>query len=107
MGKVLVLLFALSLIVERITEKILYVIPNNKNRVVPWLLSTALGLIVAFSFRFGFIKELGLTTGSNLSQWVDYFISGFLIACGSEPVHSIVEGLAYKKDELKRKAKNV
>ncbi|MEO0124176.1 MAG: hypothetical protein ABIL69_09285 [candidate division WOR-3 bacterium] len=107
MGKIVVLLFALSLIVERVTEKILYVIPNSKNKFFAWILSTALGLIISFSFRFGFIRELGLATSSNLSQWVDYFISGLLIACGSEPVHSIVEGLAYKKDELKRKAKNV
>jgi|UniRef100_A0A7C6AFQ3 hypothetical protein len=107
MGKIVVLLFALSLIVERVTEKILYILPNRKNRVFAWLLSTGLGLIIAFSFRFGFLRELGLGTGSNLSHWVDYFISGLLIACGSEPVHSIVEGLSYKKDELKRKAKNV
>lgn len=107
MGKILILLLALSLIVERITEKILFILPAGRNRVYAWIISTALGLIIAFSFKFGFIRELGLTTGSNLSQWVDYLISGLLIACGSEPIHSIVDGLAYKKDELKRKAKNV
>jgi len=107
MGKILILLLALSLIVERVTEKILYILPAGKNRVYAWFVSTVLGLIVAFSFQFGFIKELGLDTGSNISHWIDYIISGLLIACGSEPIHSIVDGLAYKRDELKRKAKNV
>ncbi|MEO0184368.1 MAG: hypothetical protein ABIL22_01105 [candidate division WOR-3 bacterium] len=107
MGKILVLLMALSLIVERVTEKIMFVLPSGRNRVYAWLVSTFLGLIIAFSFKFGFIREIGLDTGSNIANWVDYFISGLLIACGSEPIHSIVDGLAYKRDELKKKARNV
>ncbi len=107
MGKVLILLLALSLIVERVTEKILYILPRGRNRAYAWVISTALGLVIAFAFQFGFIRELGLESGSNLSHWVDYLISGLLIACGSEPIHSIVDGLAFKRDELKRKAKNV
>lgn len=107
MGKVLILLLALSLIVERVTEKFLHILPQGRNRAYAWVISTALGLVIAFTFQFGFIKELGLESGSNLSRWVDYLITGLLIACGSEPIHSIVDGLAYKRDELKRKAKNV
>ncbi|MGQ9465098.1 MAG: hypothetical protein ACUVQ3_01325 [bacterium] len=107
MGKVLILLLALSLIVERVTEKILHIIPPGRNQVYSWIISTALGLVISFAFQFGFIRELGLNSGSDLSQWVDYLITGLLIACGSEPIHSIVDGLAYKRDELKRKAKNV
>ncbi len=107
MGKLIFLLLALSLIVERITEKILYVLPAGKNRVYAWLISTILGLVIAYTFRFGFITELGLNGNSNFSSLVDYFVSGLLIACGSEPVHSIVDGLAYKREELKRKARNV
>ncbi|MGB9720776.1 MAG: hypothetical protein ACPL28_04760 [bacterium] len=107
MGKILILLLALSLIVERVTEKILFILPSGRSRVYSWIISTGLGLIIAFSFQFGFIGELGLNTGSNIANWVDYVVSGLLIACGSEPIHSIVDGLAYKRDELKRKAKNV
>lgn len=107
MGKILILLLALSLIVERVTEKILYILPKGRNRVYAWVISTILGLVISFSFQFGFISEIGLENGSKMSQWVDYFLSGLLIACGSEPIHSIVDGLAYKRDELKRKAKNV
>ncbi|MEO0094591.1 MAG: hypothetical protein ABIL46_06230 [candidate division WOR-3 bacterium] len=107
MGKLVVLLIALSLVVERVTEKILYILPQGKNRVYAWIVSTVLGLIIAFSFQFGFLKELGLSTGSNFGQYVDCFITGLLIACGSEPIHSIVDGLAYKRDELKRKARSV
>ncbi len=107
MGKVVILLLALSLIVERITEKILYILPLGKNRIYAWLISIILGLLIAFSFGFGFIGELGLSGNSRISAIVDYFLTGLLIACGSEPVHSIVDGLAYKKEELKRKAQNV
>ncbi|MCX7994321.1 MAG: hypothetical protein N3A65_00900 [candidate division WOR-3 bacterium] len=107
MGKVVVLLLALSLIVERVTEKILYLFPDMKKRLFARIVSTALGVIIAFSFNFGFIRELGLIAGSNLAHSIDCIITGLLIACGSEPIHSIVDGLAYRKEELKRKAKNV
>ncbi len=107
MGKIVVLLLALSLIVERLTEKILYLLPGNNRRLWSWIVSIALGLLISFCFQFGFLSELGLKIGSNISQWVDYTLSGILIACGSEPLHSIVDGLAYKRDELKRKAKHV
>lgn len=107
MGKVLLLVLGLSLIVERVTEKILILLPANKNRAFAWLISTFLGLLISFSFRFGFIQELGLKLGSNIACWVDYFVSGILLASGSEPVHSIIDALHFKRDELKRKAKGV
>lgn len=107
MGKVLVALLDLSLVVERVTEKILYLLPKDRSRIYAWIISSLLGLVISFSFRFGFIKELGLETGSHIAQWVDYFISGLLIASGSEPIHSIVDALSFKRDELKRKAKRV
>jgi hypothetical protein len=107
MAKVVLLLVALSLIVERITEKVLYMLPPRRSRAYAWLISMVLGLAISFSFNFGFIGELGLEAGSHTGRWVDLFLSGLLIACGSEPVHSIVDGLSFKRDELKRKAKGV
>lgn len=107
MGKVLVLLLALSLIVERITEKILYLLPSGNRKLWSWIVSIILGLVISFCFRFGFISELGLKASSGISQTLDYLLSGILIACGSEPIHSIVDALSFKRDELKRKAKGV
>ncbi len=107
MGRVVILLLALSLIVERITEKILLLCPKANKGVYAWIISIGLGLIISFSFNFGFINELGLKSSSNVSQFVDYILTGILIACGSEPIHSIVQALSYKKEELKRKAKGV
>ena len=107
MGKVLILIFGLSLIIERVTEKILYILPIQNKRVYAWIISNCLGLLISFSFRFGIIMELGLTSSSHVAHWVDYLITGLLIASGSEPIHSIIEALAFKKDELKKKAKNV
>jgi hypothetical protein len=107
MGKVLLLLLGLSLITERVTEKILYAVPINHKKIYFWIISTCLGLLISFSFRFGIIEELGLISRSHIAYWVDYVVTGLLIASGSEPVHSIVAALAFKKDELKKKAKNV
>jgi hypothetical protein len=107
MGKVLILVLALSLIIERITEKILYILHIKNKREYPWIISTGLGLLISFTFRFGIIRELGLISSSYIAHWVDYLITGLLIASGSEPVHSIIAALSFKKDELKRKAKNV
>jgi hypothetical protein len=107
MGKVLILLLGLSLIIERVTEKILWAVSISNKKVYSWIISTCLGLLICFSFRFGIIEELGLVSHSHIAHWVDYLITGLLVASGSEPVHSIVTALAFKKDELKKKAKNV
>ncbi len=107
MGRMVVLLLALSLIVERVTEKILSLLPNKGNKYCAWVITIVLGLLISFSFQFGFLHELGLKVGSNTSQVVDYVLSGILIACGSEPLHSLVDALSFKRDELKRKARGV
>ncbi len=107
MAKVLILVLALALIVERITQKVLFLLPISEKKVWAWIVSTGLGLLISFSFSFGIIRELGLGTGYRVACWVDYFITGLLISSGSEPVHSIVEALAMKKNELKKKAKGV
>ncbi len=100
-------MLALSLIVERITEKILFLLPISDKKVSSWIVSTGLGLLISFSFSFGIVRELGLNTNHHIAQWIDYLITGLLISSGSEPVHSIIEVLAIKKDELKRKVKGV
>jgi hypothetical protein len=107
MGRALILLLGLSLIIERVTDKILYLLPTSNNRIYSWLISTILGLLISFSFRFGFIQELGLSSSLHIAQWVDYTITGLLVASGSEPIHSLIDILALKKKELKSKTKDV
>jgi len=107
MAKILILILGMSLIIERVTEKILYLLPVQKEKVYSWIISTVLGMLISFSFRFGLIRELGLISSSYVAHWVDYLVTGLLIASGSEPVHSIVDALSFKRDELKRKARHV
>jgi hypothetical protein len=107
MGKVLLLVLGLSLIIERVTDKILYLIPARPRRLYAWIVSTVLGLLISFSFRLGIMRELGLVSCSNLAAWLDYLITGILLASGSEPVHSVVSALAIKKDELQKRVKGV
>jgi hypothetical protein len=105
MAEVLLIIFGLSLIIERVTDKILYLIPVSTKRYYAWFVSTILGLLISFFFRFGIMKELGLAAASNIAAWLDYLITGILLASGSEPVHSIVAALAVKKDEIEKRVK--
>jgi|GEM_PF-939352 len=107
MAKVLLGVLGLSLIIERVTDKILHLVPARARRPYAWLVSTVLGLLVSFIFRFGIMKELGLVAGSEIAAWLDYLVTGILLASGSEPVHSIVTALAIKKDELQKRVKGV
>ncbi|KPK63537.1 hypothetical protein AMJ83_06420 [candidate division WOR_3 bacterium SM23_42] len=107
MGKVLILVFALSLVIERVTDKILYLVPARPRKIYAWIVSTALGLLISFVFRFGIMKELGLVTGLEIACWLDYLVTGILLASGSEPVHSIIDALAFKKEELQKRVKGV
>jgi hypothetical protein len=107
MSKVLLVVLGLSLIIERVTDKILCLIPARPRRYYAWIVSTALGLLISFTFRFGIMRELGLVAGSEMASWVDYLVTGILLASGSEPVHSIVSALAIKKDELQKRVTGV
>lgn len=107
MGETVIFLLGLALIVERVTEKILYIVPTQNKRIYAWLISTFLGVLISFAFRFGLIQQLGLSSSLQIAQWVDYMITGLLIASGSEPIHSFIEILALKKKELKRKTRDV
>lgn len=106
MGNVLLIVLGLSLIIERVTEKILNFVPTRPKKIYAWIVSTILGLLISFVFRFGIMKELGLVAGSEIAAWLDYFVTGILLASGSEPVHSIVQVLAIKKDELQKRIKS-
>jgi hypothetical protein len=88
-----------------VTEKILYLIPAHNKKYYAWVVSTLLGLLISFLFRFGIMKELGLVTASSMAAWLDYVVTGVLLASGSEPVHSIVAALALKKEEIEKKVK--
>lgn len=107
MGKVLVALLCLSLIIERVTDKVLFLVPARSRRIYAWLTSTALGLVITFLFRFGIMKELGLVASSAIAAWLDYLVTGILLAAGSEPIHSLVGVLATKKAELQKRVDGV
>lgn len=103
MGRVLVAALGLSLIIERVTEKILHLVPARSRKVYAWLASTTLGLLITFLFRFGIMNELGLVASSEIAGWLDYLVTGILLAAGSEPIHSLVGVLATKKEEIQQR----
>jgi hypothetical protein len=107
MGKVLLGVLGLSLIIERVTEKVIHLVPARPRKIYAWLVSTALGLVISFVFRFGVMKELGLVAGTEIAAWLDYLVTGLLLASGSEPVHSIVDLLAAKKKEMQKRVNGV
>jgi hypothetical protein len=46
-----------------------------------------------------------MVSGLTIAAWLDYLITGILLASGSEPVHSIVAALAMKKEEIQKRVK--
>ncbi len=100
--------FAFSLVIERAVEQIIDFIPKKKRKTVSWALCTFFGLLITFFGKVGLFTSLGFfneirSPGLN---YVDYFLTGLLIGGGSEPVHSVINGLARKKEEIKMRTKN-
>jgi len=107
-------IIALSVVVERSLEQISDFIPRKKRKRVMWFLCTGVSLIITFFGRIGIFSKLGVFT--NLGVWttnnpysvlniVDYFLTGLLVGGGSEPIHSIINSLEKKKEELKIRVK--
>jgi hypothetical protein len=105
MGEILLIVFGLALIIERVTDKVLHLVPAHPKKIYAWMVSTALGLVICFVFRFGIMRELGMVSGLAIAAWLDYLITGILLASGSEPVHSIVAALDMKKEEIQKRVK--
>ncbi len=104
MGDIFLLLIFLSILIERVTEKILYLLPRSK-RVFSWIVSTVLALLVTFFFRIGLLNMIGLAADSAAASFFDYVVTALLISSGTEPIHALFQALEYKKDEIKKKAK--
>ena len=107
-------IIALSVVVERSLEQISDFIPRKRRKRVMWFLCTGDSLIITFFGRIGIFSKLGVFT--NLGVWttnnpysvlniVDYFLTGLLVGGGSEPIHSIINSLEKKKEELKIRVK--
>lgn len=107
MVSVVVAMLGLSLIIERVTDKVLCLVPARSRALYAWLVSIGLGLLISFLFRFGLMRELGLIASSQIADWLDYLITGIMLAAGSEPVHSLVGVLAMKKSELQKRVNGV
>ncbi len=98
------LLVFLSVLVERVSEKLLYLLPG-KRRVWAWVVSTILALLITFLFRVGLLGMMGFAASSGTASRLDYVITALLIASGSEPIHVLFRTLEYKKEEIRGKAK--
>ncbi len=98
------LLLFLAILIERVTEKILYLFPRGR-RLASWIVSIGLSLAVTLFFRIGLLELMGFTAQGRSPQILDRILTGILIASGSEPIHSLFKVLDYKKEEIKRKAK--
>lgn len=105
MGDIFFLLVFLSVLIERVTEKILYLLPRPR-RVASWITSTILALMVTIIFRIGLLSNLNLNVSTSIAATFDYIITALLISSGTEPIHAVFQALEYKKDEIKKKAKS-
>ncbi len=107
MGRILIAALRLSLIIKRMTEKMLDMVPARKKILFAWLTSSGLGLLISFVFRFGLMKELGLSGIPAIAGWLAHLVTGIMLAAGGEPTHSLVDALAAEKEELQKRVKSV
>ncbi len=68
-------------------------------RRITLVVGMVLGVAVAFFWRLGMLKLLGLWDAIAL-QWVDYVITGLVIGTGSAPVHSLIGLLQKSRDAV-------
>ena len=107
MGRILIAVLRSSLIIERVTEKILDMVPARKKTLFAWLTSSGLGLLMSFVFRFGLMKELGLSGISAIAGWLAHLVTGIMLAAAGEPILSLLDALAAEKEELRKRVKSV
>lgn len=57
-----------------------------------------IGILLSWGLDIGILHELELVTDA---KWQDYVLTGLAIGGGTEPIHSLVAFLGYKKEEKK------
>lgn len=90
--------FALSLLVERVTDAIhkLFLIPARKSESSPdwgWpgtAISSALGSIICYAYGFDLVK---IVTGSEVNQNIGFIFSALVIGGGSAGIRSVIDVL--------------
>ena len=101
-----VVLGALALLVERLTEQILAVLEQFLNdrikQAVALALTLGLGLLASFIFDFQLISQL--LPGLSLSGTEDKFLTGLALAGGAAPAHELMRYVAEKKNKAKKEA---
>lgn len=91
---------------ERFLEGFSDFFPQAHRKQWMWLISVLLGIFLSAALGIGILQEFFLLEGRTpLSRLADYFITGVVIGGGTEPIHSLLGLLGYKKEELKRKVK--
>lgn len=99
-GLLLVVAFGL----ERFLEGFSDFFPRKSRKQWMWLLGILLGIFLSAALGIGILRELFLLEDRTaLSRFADYFITGVVIGGGTEPIHSLLGILGYKKEELKRR----
>jgi len=99
-------LIFLSFVIERILEVVAPLIPQEKRRSLLWLIGSVLGILLAWATNLGILQNLGIIESqSGPRVYLDYFLTGILLGGGTEPIHSIIVFLGYKKDEVRGRVK--
>jgi hypothetical protein len=60
-----------------------------------------IGILPSWRLNIGILHELELVTDAKY-LWQDYVLTGLAIGGGTEPIHSLVAFLGYKKEEEKK-----
>jgi len=99
----LLAILLLSFLVERVLEQLKPLFPRrSRSKVLP-IVGMALGVLLSFATSVGILTRLGLlaVSGSGWQYAFDRILTGLLIGGGSEPIHSLIVSLQYKKESLK------
>jgi hypothetical protein len=92
----------ISFVIERILEIIAPLIPKDKRKSFLWLIGSVFGVLLSWATNLGILSNLGIIDPASKSRvFLDYFLTGILLGGGTEPIHSIIVFLGYKKDEVR------
>lgn len=99
-------LLFLSFVIERILEIVAPLISKSRRRPFLWIIGSILGILLAWATNLGILRNLGIIDPSSKAKVIlDYFLTGILLGGGTEPIHSIIVFLGYKKDEVRGRVK--
>ncbi len=99
-------LLFLSFVIERILELMAPLFSPKKRRSILWIIGSVIGVLLSWAANLGILSQLGIIDPTSKAKlFLDYILTGILLGGGTEPIHSIIVFLGYKKDEVRNKVR--